>query len=210
MRSLQDGEAIFEFLTARRCRLVGVGVKVGGQFGNEAARSAKLRTTKDLHTDQGANVRMSSTIWHLVACCETPTLCRIPAYCSAATIATGRVTKHLCLLARHRSFTVPVVLRPAARSGWVARWSGLLAVAVQHAFAATLLEIPFAGERNVVGDAPARGPCRCALAAPRARTPSGTAWPLARRWGSRWGTELRHAGGIGRAKKRIALFRTHW
>ena len=84
---------------ARCCRLVVVGVEVGGRFGNEA------------------------TTW-------------------------------LRLLAQHKASAVPAALRPAVRSAWVARWSGLLAVAAQRAFATTLLELPLAGERNVAGDAP--------------------------------------------------------
>ena len=42
----------------------------------------------------------------------------------------------LRLLARHRADAV------AAITAWVARWSGLLAVAAQRAFTASLLELP--------------------------------------------------------------------
>ena len=52
----------------------------------------------------------------------------------------------LRLLARHRADSVPAHLRPAAITSWVARWSGLLAVAAQRAYAATLLELPPAAE----------------------------------------------------------------
>ena len=45
-------------------------------------------------------------------------------------------------------------MRAAARAAWVARWSGLLAVAAQRAVAASLLELPLAGECNVAGKAP--------------------------------------------------------
>ena len=38
--------------------------------------------------------------------------------------------------------------------GMSARWSGLLAVAAQRAIAASLLELPLAGECNLAGDAP--------------------------------------------------------
>ena len=38
----------------------------------------------------------------------------------------------LCLLARHRAESTPVMLRPAAQAAWLLRWSGLLAVAAQR------------------------------------------------------------------------------
>ena len=52
----------------------------------------------------------------------------------------------LRLLARHRASTVPAQFRPSAIVAWIARWSGLLAVASQRAFAASLLELPPAAE----------------------------------------------------------------
>ena len=72
---------------ARRCRLVVVGIEVGGRFGSEAVQLLRL-------------------------------------------------------LARHRAAAVPRLLRPSAITAWVARWSGLLAVAAQRALAASLLELP--------------------------------------------------------------------
>ena len=57
----------------------------------------------------------------------------------------------LRVLEQHKSSAVPAELRPAARSAWVARWSGLLAGAAQRAFAATLFEPPLARECNVAG-----------------------------------------------------------
>ncbi|CAE7481244.1 unnamed protein product, partial [Symbiodinium necroappetens] len=42
----------------------------------------------------------------------------------------------------------------AARAPWVARWSGLLAVAAQRAIAESLLELRLAGECDVAGEAP--------------------------------------------------------
>ena len=60
----------------------------------------------------------------------------------------------LRLLARHRAFAAPAAMQSAARSAWVARWSGLLAVAAHSAFAASLLELPLAGQCNVGGEAP--------------------------------------------------------
>ena len=59
----------------------------------------------------------------------------------------------LRLLARHRADSVPADLRPAAITSWVARWSGLPAVAAQRAYAATLLELPPAAE---LGEGPRR------------------------------------------------------
>ena len=47
----------------------------------------------------------------------------------------------LRLLARHRASAASAATRPAAQSAWVAR-SGLVAVAAQSAFAASLLELP--------------------------------------------------------------------
>ena len=66
-----------ELVRARRCRLVVVGVEVGGRFGAEAAN------------------------W-------------------------------LRLLAGQRASDVQAAMRAAARAAWVARWSGLLAVAAQR------------------------------------------------------------------------------
>ena len=52
----------------------------------------------------------------------------------------------LRLLARHRADSVPAHLRPATITSCATRWSGLLAVAAQRAYAATLLELPPAAE----------------------------------------------------------------
>ena len=51
------------------------------------------------------------------------------------------VVQFLRLLAQHRAAAVPRLLRPAAISAWVARWSGLHAVAAQRVFAASLLGV---------------------------------------------------------------------
>ena len=59
----------------------------------------------------------------------------------------------LCSQGLHAA-DVPAALRPAARSTWVVRWSSLLVVAAQRAFAASLLELPLAGECNVAGAEP--------------------------------------------------------
>ena len=60
----------------------------------------------------------------------------------------------LRLLAQHRAASVAAPLRAAARAGWVQRWSGMLAVAAMRAYAASLLELPPAGEACVAGEAP--------------------------------------------------------
>ena len=88
-----------ELERARRCRLVVVGLEVGGRFGTEAVQLLRL-------------------------------------------------------LARHRASTVPAQLRPSAIVAWIARWSGLLAVASQRAYAASLLELPPAAE---LGEGPLPG-----------------------------------------------------
>eukprot|EP00439_Symbiodinium_sp_Y106_P043344 s3708_g5.t1 len=80
-----------ELESARRCRLVVVGIEVGGRF-------ARLRHVKDAEE-------------------------------RAVALA-----------------SVPAHMQPAAVSSWVARWSGMLAVAAQRAYAATLLELPPAAE----------------------------------------------------------------
>eukprot|EP00439_Symbiodinium_sp_Y106_P083180 s572_g23.t1 len=59
----------------------------------------------------------------------------------------------LRMLAGQRASDVQAAMRAGARATWVARWSGLLAVAAQRAVAASLLELPLAGECNVAGEA---------------------------------------------------------
>ena len=58
----------------------------------------------------------------------------------------AEAVQFLRLLARHRAASVPAHMQPAAVSSWVARWSGMLAVAAQRAYAAKLLELPPAAE----------------------------------------------------------------
>ena len=50
------------------------------------------------------------------------------------------------LLARARAAAAPAALRVTARGAWVQRWSGILFVAAQRAFATSLLELPLHGE----------------------------------------------------------------
>ena len=58
-------------------------------------------------------------------------------------------------LARARARTVPRWLREATAQASAYRWSGLLAVAAQRAFAASLLELPLRPEASFEG----AGPC---------------------------------------------------
>ena len=50
------------------------------------------------------------------------------------------------LLARARAAAALAALRVTARGAWVQRWSGILSVAAQRAFATSLLELPLHGE----------------------------------------------------------------
>ena len=61
----------------------------------------------------------------------------------------------LRLLAQARAASAPVAVRRAAQAVWVYRWSGILSVAAQRAFAASLLELPAATELGAAGDPPA-------------------------------------------------------
>ena len=58
------------------------------------------------------------------------------------------------LLAKAKARTVPQLLRPATRAAFFQRWSGILSVAAQRAFAATLLELPVDDAEGVDGDVP--------------------------------------------------------
>ena len=50
-------------------------------------------------------------------------------------------TTFLRLLAQARAASAPVAVRRAAQAAWVYRWSGILSVAAQRAFATSLLEL---------------------------------------------------------------------
>ena len=58
------------------------------------------------------------------------------------------------LLAKAKARTVPLLVRPAAKAAFFHRWTGILAVAAQRAFAATLLELPVDDAGGVDGDEP--------------------------------------------------------
>ena len=61
----------------------------------------------------------------------------------------------LRLLAQARAASAPTAVRRATQAAWVHRWSGILSVAAQRAFAASLLELPPAAELGAAGDPPA-------------------------------------------------------
>ena len=59
------------------------------------------------------------------------------------------------LLAKAKARTVPLLVRPAAKAAFLHRWTGILAIAAQRAFAATLLELPVDDDAGGVdGDEP--------------------------------------------------------
>eukprot|EP00439_Symbiodinium_sp_Y106_P029793 s6628_g3.t1 len=87
----------------------------------------------------------------------------------------------LRLLAQARAAGAPVAVRRAAQAAWVYRWSGILSVAAQRAFVASLLELPAATELGAVfffsahflRQVEARSQCNCKLQYPaRARPKS--------------------------------------
>ena len=61
----------------------------------------------------------------------------------------------LRLLARARAASAPAALRSVVQAARVHRWSGILSVSAQRAFAASLLELPAAAELGAAGDPPA-------------------------------------------------------
>ena len=58
------------------------------------------------------------------------------------------------LLARARARSVPDGLRTAAQGAYAQRWAGLLAVAAQKAFAASLLDLPASSVPHLDGSIP--------------------------------------------------------
>ena len=88
-----------ELLESRRCRLVVLGMEVGGRWSDEAHRFVRL-------------------------------------------------------LAKAKARTVPGPTRASARAAYRHRWTAILAVAAQRAFAASLLELPMGEAGGVDGDPP--------------------------------------------------------
>ena len=60
------------------------------------------------------------------------------------------------LLARCRARSVPEFLRVPVHQSWQQRWTGMLAVAAQRSFAASLLELPLHSQANRDGNSPGR------------------------------------------------------
>ena len=58
------------------------------------------------------------------------------------------------LLAKAKARSVPQLVRSAAKAAFLHRWTGILAVAAQRAFAATLLELPVDDAGGVDGEEP--------------------------------------------------------
>ena len=100
---------------SRRCRLVVVGVEIGGRFGTETVQLLRL-------------------------------------------------------LARHKATAVPAAPRPAAITAWVARWSGLLAVAAQRAF--SLSSRPLPSSEKAQSPSSRRGALGCSIACRLCPTPA--------------------------------------
>ncbi len=74
-------------------------------------------------------------------------------------------------LAKAKARTVPTILRPSVRAAFFCGWTGMLAVAAQRAFAATLLELPVDDAEGVDGESPCSGGSAPRLAAPRTPAP---------------------------------------
>ena len=58
------------------------------------------------------------------------------------------------LLAKAKSRAAPAVLQQSVRAAFHHRWTGILAVAAQRAFAASLLDLPMEDALGVDGDTP--------------------------------------------------------
>ena len=58
-------------------------------------------------------------------------------------------------LAWAKARSSPELIRSSVAAAWCARWSGLLAVAAQRAFAASLLELPMHEQMCIDGAEPA-------------------------------------------------------
>ncbi len=66
-------------------------------------------------------------------------------------------TRFVQQLAKAKARTVPVLLRSSTQAAFFHRWTGLLDVAAQRAFAATFLELPVDGAEAVDGELPDLG-----------------------------------------------------
>ena len=62
----------------------------------------------------------------------------------------------LRLLSRHKTQSIPILLRPAARHAWISRWAAHLSAAAMRSFACSLLHLP-ASTTNIDGPEPPLG-----------------------------------------------------
>ena len=60
-------------------------------------------------------------------------------------------------LARHKTQTLPAILRPAAHHAWISRWAAHLSTAAMRAFASSLLHLPASTSTNIDGPSPHLG-----------------------------------------------------
>ena len=58
------------------------------------------------------------------------------------------------MLAKAKARAAPALIRASVRAAYLHRWTGILAVAAQRAFAATLLELPVDDAEGVDGEPP--------------------------------------------------------
>ena len=118
----------------RRCRLVVVGVEVGGRFGAEAVQLlrllASLALARKAHCPE---LRQSARCKLVVLALE------LGGRWSAETATLVR------LLARLRSRAAPASSRGPRISAFTACWSALLSFAAARAFAASLFSLPRGG-----------------------------------------------------------------
>ena len=63
----------------------------------------------------------------------------------------------LRLLSRHKTQSIPILLRPAARHAWIARWAAHLSAAAMRSFACSLLHLPASTTTNIDGPEPPLG-----------------------------------------------------
>ncbi|CAE7443931.1 unnamed protein product [Symbiodinium natans] len=127
-----------------RCRAVGY---MGPRA--EMASSADQRATKALAAYEACFVA-DGLAYHLASQAHVHFYAGDRAW-GGGTVSEGSV----CVVTwgmRATASAPQAATRAAARAAWVARWSGLLAVAAQRAIAACLLEFPFAEGCNVAGE----------------------------------------------------------
>ena len=60
----------------------------------------------------------------------------------------------LRLLSRHKTQSISIFLRPAARHAWISRWAAHLSAAAMRSFACSLLHLPASTTTNIDGAEP--------------------------------------------------------